>query len=257
MNRLYHRDHPSASDNQFARLADCANKSALMKTLPSFVPTLAAALLALATAPGANAQDSSIDKLIKKLPPPEKVVQTDPAANDPLARQTFAAIKASNFGNALATSKKLAERYPKSAGAQSLHGQLALALRRYPEASGAFQKAISIQSNSAFAYVGLALSEAAQNHVGAAMTNFRQVTRLYPKAEVGWIGLSACAERLGQKGESVNYARRATAVAPSSYAAWLQLSRAEGISGNRQASANALARANELRRKASKTSRRS
>lgn len=228
-----------------------------MRSRPPFVSVLAAIIAVFITAPNGPAQDSSIDKLIKKLPPPEKVVQSDEAAQDPLARRIIDAIKSSNFGNAYAISQKLAARYPKSAEAQSVHGQLALALKHYPQASNAFQKTISIQPNNGFAYVGLALSEAAQNHVRAAMNNFRQVTRLDPNAEVGWIGLSACAERLGYKGESLDYARRATSVAPSSFAAWLQLARAEGISGNRQASANALARANEIRRKTTKTSRRS
>ena len=203
-----------------------------------------------------RAEDASVDQLIKKLPSPEKIVKADPAAIDPLAKQTFDAIKRMNFGNAYASSKKLVARYPKSAGAHSLHGQLALQLRRYPEASDAFHKAISLQPNFAFAYVGLALSEASQNHINSAMSGFRQVTRLSPTADIGWIGMSACAEQLGRKGDSVDYARRATVVAPSSVAAWLQLSRAEQISGNRKAAANALARANQLRGKATKTNRR-
>lgn len=228
-----------------------------MRILPPFLAIAAAIFLALAATPDAHGQDSSIDKLIKKLPPPEKVVQADAAAQDPLARRIVEAIKDSNFGNAYEMSQKLAARYPKSAEAQSVHGQLALALHHYPQAANAFQKTVSIQPGNAFAYVGLALSEAAQNHVSAAMLNFRRVTRLDPNADMGWIGLSACAEKLGRRGESLDYARRATAVAPSSFAAWLQLARAEGISGHRQASANALARANEIRRKTTNANRHS
>lgn len=209
----------------------------------------------------ARAQDPSVDQLIKKLPPPEKVAKStmqpaDPALRDPLAKQVIDSAKAMNFGNALGLSQKLAARYPKSAAAQSIHGQLALALRRFPEASAAFHKALSIQPNLAFAYVGLGLIEASQNRVSAAMSDFRQVTRLAPGAEIGWIGLSACAEKLGNKGQSLEYARQATAVAPSSFAAWLQLSREEGISGNKQAASKALARANQLRRTDAKASAR-
>ena len=227
-----------------------------MKFRPLFIFIAVFFLFALTAAPRVKAQDASVDQLIKKLPPPEKVVQADPASRDPLAKQIADAIKRMNFGNAYAMSQKLAARYPKSAGAHSVHGQLALLLRRYPEASDAFHKAISIQPNFAFAYVGLALSEASQNHINAAMTDFRQVTRLHPNADVGWIGLSACAEKLGRKGDCLQYARHATTVAPASYAAWFQLSRAEGISGNRQAAANALARANQLRRGAGKANKR-
>jgi tetratricopeptide (TPR) repeat protein len=224
-----------------------------MKPRPPFILAL---VFALAAAPAIHAQDASVDRLIKKLPPPEKIIKADPASRDPLAKKIVDSIKAMNLGNAYAMSRQLAARYPKSAGAHSVHGQLALILRRYPEASDAFHKAVAIEPNYAFAYVGLALSEASQNHINAAMSDFRQVTRLYPNADVGWIGMSACAEKLGRKGDSLQYARRATAAAPSSFAAWLQLSRAEEISGNRQASANALARANELRRKTAKSNRR-
>jgi tetratricopeptide (TPR) repeat protein len=226
-------------------------------------PIFRAALIIAAVITGAStaatrAQDASVDQLIKKLPPPEKVAKStmqpaDPALRDPLAKQVADSAKAMNFGNALALSQKLAARYPKSAAAQSLHGQLALALRRFPEASSAFHKALSIQPNSAFAYVGLALIEASQNHLSAAMTDFRQVTRLAPSADIGWIGMSACAEKLGNKGQSLEYARQATTVAPSSFTAWLQLSREEGISGNKQAASKALARANQLRPPAGKS----
>lgn len=216
------------------------------------------AVLGIGHAPTLRAQDdSSIDKLIKKLPPPEKVIQVDPASNDPLAKKIIAAIKTMNLGNAYTMSKQLVARYPKSAGAHAVHGQLALVLEHYPEATDAFRKAVAIQPNYSFAYVGLAFSEGSQNHIGAAMSGFRQVTRLSPNDDVGWIGMSACAERLGKKNDCLQYARRATAVAPSSFAAWLQLSRAERISGNRQAAANALARANELQRKGNKSKRRS
>src|SRR5262249_249548 len=154
----------------------------------------------------------------------EEVVQADPAGNDPLAKKIVDAIKAMNLGNAYTMSKQLAARYPKSAVANSLYGQLALVLRRYAEASVAFHKAVAIQPNYAFAYVGLAFSEASQNHISAALSGFRQVTRLSPNEDIGWIGMSACAEKLGRKGDSLEYARRATVVAPSSFAAWLQLS---------------------------------
>jgi tetratricopeptide (TPR) repeat protein len=210
-----------------------------------FVAVFFAASLALA-----RAETPSVDQLIKKLPPPEKVTETDPASRDPMVKQIIDATKSMNFGSAYSLSRKLASRYPKSAGAQLIHGQLSLLVRRYPEASDAFHKAISIQPNFAFAYVGLALSESAQNHISGAMSNFRQVTRLNPNAEIGWIGLSACSEKLGRKGDSLDYARRATSVAPKSFAAWLQLSRAEGISGNQQAAEKALARAKQLQQNA-------
>ena len=223
--------------------------------------TLLVALAIFGFTGAVRGEDASVDQLIKKLPPPEKVAgassePADPVLRDPLAKQVMNSANAANFGNALALSQKLAARYPKSAVAQSIHGQLALALRHFSEASAAFHKTLTIEPNSGFAYVGLGMIEVSQNHVSAAMSNFRQVARLYPNEEIGWIGLSACAEKMGRKGESLGYARRATAVAPSSFAAWLQLSREEELSGNKQAASKALARAKQLRRAESKSKRR-
>ena len=118
-----------------------------MNRILGFCATAAVVIVAGITSNTARAEDASVDQLIKKLPPPEKVVQADPASRDPLAKQIIDAIKRMNFGNAYAMSQKLAARYPKSAGAHSLHGQLALVMRHYPEASDAFHKAISIQPN--------------------------------------------------------------------------------------------------------------
>jgi tetratricopeptide (TPR) repeat protein len=198
-----------------------------------------------------RAADEAIDRLVGKLPPPEKFV--DPAINDPLAKQMTAASKANNFGVALDLSRRLADRYPKSLGAQMVHGALAVSLRQFREASGAYHKALSIRPDFPAAYLGLGVTDAAQNRFSDALSDFQQVTRLAPQFEVGWIGSSACAEKLGRSRDSLEFARRATAVAPSSAAAWLQLAREESASGNSQAAAKALARADQLRRKAPPT----
>ena len=198
----------------------------------------------------ARAADPSIDRLLNKLPPPERFV--DPAMSDPLTKKIEAAAKAKNFGAALGASRQLAKRHPKSLGAQMVHAMIAMSLRRYPEASAAYRKALSIRPDLAVAYVGLGLSEAAQRHFRVALTHFQKVTRLAPQADIGWIGASACSEGLGRRKESLEYARRATVVAPSSPGAWYQLARQEGIAGNRQASVNALVRATNLQKAAAR-----
>src|SRR6267378_5081591 len=106
------------------------------------------------------AQDPSIDRLLGKLPPPEKFV--DPAINDPLAKQMAAAAKAHNLGTALDASRKLAARYPKSLGAQMVHGMLALSLRRFPDASAGYHKALSLRPAFSAAYVGLGVADFSQ-----------------------------------------------------------------------------------------------
>jgi tetratricopeptide (TPR) repeat protein len=217
-------------------------------------------LLVAASSTRLRAEDASVDQLIKKLPPPEKVAQSavalDPALRDPLTKQIVDSMKAMNFGNAYSLSQKLASKYPKSAVAQCLHGRFALTIRRFPEAAAAYRKAISDQPNLAVAYLGLGVSEAGQQKLSAAMSDYREVTRLAPKADIGWIALSACAEKMGRKQDGLSYARQATNVAPSSANAWYQLSHEESLSGNQQAANRALARANELRRNTPQTKRR-
>jgi tetratricopeptide (TPR) repeat protein len=168
----------------------------------------------------ALAQDASIDRLLNKLPPPEKIVKpppiqqavqrSDPAVKDPLVRQVFQAELVRNFPQALNLSRKLTERYPRSAGAQSLRGVLAWRLRQFGEASAAFRTATNIQPKLAFAHFGLALVEASQRHFAAAVSHLQRVTELEPKAAVAYYALSDCTLRLGRKQESVDYARKAT-----------------------------------------------
>ena len=216
-------------------------------TLHAVMKALVLTLIICASIAGgvASGADPSIDRLLGKLPAPEKFV--DPARNDPLAKQMFAAVKDHNFGIALEASRRLSNKYPKSLGAQAYHGLLAVTLRRFAEASAAYRKALSIRSDFWPAYVGLALSEAAQNHFRDALTNFQRITKVAPKTDVGWIGSSACAEKLGMRQDSLAYARRATVVAPTSAGAWYQLAREEGLFGDKQAAGKALARANRLR----------
>ena len=206
-------------------------------------------LMLLALLP-ARAADEAIDRLISKLPPPQKLI--DPAINDPLNKQIIAATKAHNFGVALDLSRRLVDRYPKSLGAQMVHGLLAGSVREFREASDAYHRALSIRPDFLAAYVGLGIIDASQNRFSAALSDFQKITRIAPQLDVGWVGSSVCAEKLGRKQDSLEFARRATRVAPSSVAAWLQLGREEGLAGNDQAAKAALARANQLQRNAPK-----
>jgi tetratricopeptide (TPR) repeat protein len=217
--------------------------------------TFAVCLLAVTALAATNAaQDPSIDHLLGKLPPPEKFV--DPAINDPLAKHMAAAAKAHNLGIAFEDSRRLAQRYPKSIAAQSIHGQFALALRMYPESSEAFHKVLSIRPDFVGGHLGLGLTELSQKHFRAALHDFEQIARLAPDKDFGWVGLSVCAEKLGQKKESLTYARKATAMAPNSAAAWLQAAREEGLAGNKQAVVVDLVRASHLRKTPAKPAKR-
>jgi tetratricopeptide (TPR) repeat protein len=219
--------------------------------------TALSALVTMVSAIGA--EDPSIDRLLRKLPPPEKVVRpgepSDPAAADPIAKEMFAAAKARNFDRALILSRRLSQRYPKSSGASFIHGLFALSQERFPEAEAAYRNAIADEPKSAIAYVGLGASQAGQHHYSEALSTFQKVTRLEPKAEVGWIAASGCASKLGRRQESVAYAKSATEVAPNSSAAWSQLATAQHELGDNRAAAKSQAKANQLRKSAGKRSR--
>jgi tetratricopeptide (TPR) repeat protein len=227
-----------------------------MKLFPRTVLVFAFVLIA-AMSP-VRGEDVAIDHIIKKLPPPEKLVSrapqaTDPALADALAKQVFDAADKASFGNAFRLSQRLVAKYPQSAVALCIHGNIALVLRRFSEASDSFHKAIGIQPGAMPAYLGLGIMEASQHHYPAAMSHYRQVTKLSPKSEIGWLALSICAEEMQDRGQSVAYAKRATAVAPSSWAAWAQLARAHEIAGHNKAAREALNHANNLRRTASQS----
>ncbi len=216
---------------------------------------IAAFLAAASSAPFVLAQDASIDKLLSKLPPPEKLVkppvqralqQSDPAIKDPIVGQVAQSLGARNTAQALAYSRKLTERYPRSAAAQFLRGALALDIRQFAEAASSFRTAAQLQPNMVLAAFGLALVEGEQGHFAAAMPHLRRVAELEPNSFVPWFALSDCASHLGRKQEALDYARTATAKGPSSAYAWLQLARAEKALGHTEATLNALTKGAEV-----------
>lgn len=217
-----------------------------MQSFPPIVRGLALLSVIAFGLQTASAQDPSIDRLLRKLPPPEKLVRVDPALNDPLTQQIANAAKAQNFGLALDLARKLARRYPKSAGAQAFHGMLAVQLHRGDEAANAFRKALAIQPNIAFAHFGLGAVEFIGGRFAAAMPHFRRSVQLEPKAVFNWIFLSACAQNLGRKQEAVDYAKRATAMSPALPAAWIQLAQAEAALGHQREAKAAIKRAQQM-----------
>src|SRR5690242_3846529 len=154
----------------------------------SFVSSMAIGL-GLALAYDAFAQDAPIDKLLNKLPPPEKVLQPpvqgtrqrqDSALRDPLGQQTVSAIDKGDLQRAMILSRKLTARYQRSAPAFCLCGSLAFTLRQYREAISAFHTAAGIQPSSADAHFGLGLVESAQGHFARALPHLQRSAELEP-----------------------------------------------------------------------------
>jgi tetratricopeptide (TPR) repeat protein len=220
----------------------------------SVVPGIAI-LLGLVLAPDAFAQDTPIDKLLNKLPPPENVLKPqvqrtlppqDPAFRDPLGQQTVSAISKQDFRRAMNLSRKLTERYPNSAPAYCLRGSLACSLRQYGEATSAFHTAIGIQPRSADAHFGLGLVEGTQGHFAAALPHLQRSAELEPDSFIPYVFLSDFASSLGRKKESRRYAKKATELGPSFVFTWLQLARAEKELGHTEATLDAVSKAAEI-----------
>jgi len=197
------------------------------------------------------APDSEIDRLLKKLPPPEKLVKrnehvvhvTDPAMRDPLVKQIDAASNAKQPKRALELSRQLAARYPSSAAAHYYTGYFASETKQYPESSAAFRRALAIQPQLVLCHFSLAFVEWRQGHHSEALSHMRQVTKLEPRAAAGWAVLSLCAEMTGNFEESVVAARHLVALDPRQPASWVRLAFAEKNVGNYNAAVQAMNRA--------------
>ena len=208
--------------------------------------SIAIALLssvALATA----AKDPSVDELLKKLPPPEKVArpvqtalaQIDPAMRDPITHQIAEAVLRRDIARALALSRTLTTHYPKSFAAANLEGALAYFAHQYASAYSSFERAVSIQPKGWFAYVGLGITAGAQDRYGRAADHFRQATKLAPRYMPAWLYLSDCAARMHNFSESAAAARQVTILAPNFYGGWWELARAEKSLGHAKEAAEA------------------
>ena len=215
-----------------------------------------ALFLACATAlASARAQDPSIDRLLKKLPPPEKLVKpsvqrairkTDPALRDPLVPQIFSALDANNYPRALDLSRRLTTAHANSGAAQCLHGLVAILARQLGEASRALHQSEKLQPSLSLTQLGLAALEVIQQHYGASIPHLQKLTQLEPGYLFGWLALSDSCSRTGRKQEAAEAARKAVAIAPSSADAWLQLARTEREVGHMDAALRALSRGAEV-----------
>ena len=244
-----------ATSPLFVRLNQKPNRDRPMKSHQKHLVCLALLFLALPFIGEARGQDPSIDRLLKKLPPPEKLVkpsvaraikQPDPALRDPLVQQIAAAAQSNNVSRALILARQLSAKFPNHAGVDCLHGLLAWMARQNAEADKAFRHAIALESSASLAQLGLAALAVENNRYSAALPHLRALTRIEPQYTFGWMALSDCALRTGQKQEALEAARKATALSPSSANAWLQLARTETALGHSEATLTALSRGAEV-----------
>lgn len=204
----------------------------------------------------ARAQEPSIDRLLSKLPPPEKIVKpqivrrgemADPVMRDPLVAQITSALRSrGSIGRAVKFSHDLTAKYPQSAAALCVRGLVAVDAREFGDAATSFRGAIALRPNFTSAHLGLAEMEGSQNHYAAAIPHLQRYVQIEPDAVVGWYALSDCALRTGRKADAVTYARRAAALAGSNVFVWIQLARAEKAAGHSEETLRAIAKAAEI-----------
>jgi Flp pilus assembly protein TadD len=153
-----------------------------------FVQVCCILLLGIDAALGA--EDASIDRLLSKLPPPEKLIkpsapqrteQKDPALQDPLFVQIFALAGLGNLSEGRLYSRKLSEKYPRSEAALILWGEFAYRLRYYDEAGGVFRRATAVAPHDDYAWLELAKAENALGHIGTALNAMSKAAEISPK----------------------------------------------------------------------------
>jgi len=214
------------------------------------VRVVTSSLTAIVSISSARAAEETIDSLLNRLPPPNKLVRPhvqqalqDPALKDPLATRAFAA---TDPAKALSLAQQLAQKDPKSAFAHLLHGATAMDMRQWPEAEQALRASIAIEADRGITHLALGVVEMVQHRYAAALPPLQEANRLQPSWAIGWLLCSYCATELGHREESLTFAKRGTSIEPDWVYAWLQLGRAEKAMGHPQETLNAVARAAAL-----------
>ena len=218
---------------------------------------ITAALLVFLVSFTAQAQDPSIERLLKKLPPPETLVKRPPVnvldelevLGDPLTKQVGTACAYRNWWQARALALRLAQAHPNNPWVHCIRGAIASELARFPEASAAFGQATKVRPKFTYAFIELGAVEVIQQHFAAAIPHFKKAVELDPKAAIAWVFLSGCTEKLGRRQESLEYAKHAVAVGPEFAGTWLQLARAENALGHTENAKRALAQAHQIMRR--------
>jgi tetratricopeptide (TPR) repeat protein len=189
-------------------------------------------LLGFSAGTSLAAEDASIDRLLKKLPPPEKLVKqsspkpsqaADPALKDPLLTYAITSAMMRNFSQARLYSRKLSERYPHSAVAAILWGNCAYHARYYAEAAGAIRKALALAPRDAYTWMDLAIVESALGHVGAALEAMVKATQISPNDGdlVAVLGFSYI--NLNRVSQAIPPLQRAAKLLPKDYLVQSQL----------------------------------
>ena len=212
--------------------------------------------LALGTA--VHAEDASIDRLLGKLPPPEKIIkpsaqaqakQQDPALNDPLVVQIFTLAYMGKVSEARLYSRKLSEKYPRSEAPLILWGECAYRLRYYDEAAGVFRRATTVAPHDGYIWLELAKAENSLGHIGTALTAMTRAAEISPNdgelaAVIGFSYIN-----LNKVPQAISPLQRAAKLLPQDYLVQSQLGYCLLVTGQTNAAIGALQRGATLNSK--------
>ena len=179
-----------------------------------------------------RAEDASIDRLLKKVPPPEKIIKPsapqqpqrkEPALQDPLLVQIFALVNMGDVSQARFYSRKLSEKYPQSESALILWGECAYRLRYYDEAAGVFQRATVLAPRDGYAWMELAKAENSLGHAGTTLNAMAKAAQVSPNdgelaAVIGFNYIN-----LNRAREAIPPLQRASRLLPQDYLVQSQL----------------------------------
>ena len=218
--------------------------------LPGFLASAAAA-----PAPATNANPAS-QSLLSRLPDPSEFKKNplenvakgqDPIANDPTFKDLQAAVKRQDSKTALNDLRNLTGRFPnKYSGLHELRGFLALRYHFVGEAENSFRQVTRIEPKAALGWYSLALMEAVQSRFPAAEVDARTSVKASDSFAPGWILLAICQDKLGQKADAVASATHATQVAPNKAPNWVFLARCKIQQGKQAAAVGDLEHARSI-----------
>jgi len=205
-----------------------------------------------------HAEDASIDRLLGKLPPPEKIIkpsaqaqakQQDPALNDPLLVDIFVLANMGKVSDARFYSRKLSEKYPGSEAALILWGECAYRLRYYDEAAGVFRRATAVAPHDGYTWLYLAKAENALGHIGTALTAMAKAAEISPNDGELAAVLGFNYINLNKVPQAISPLQRAAKLLPQDYLVQSQLGYCLLVTGQTNAAIGPLQRGATLNSK--------
>lgn len=213
-----------------------------------------AIFLSLLPAPSVKAQDANIEKLLKKLPPPESLVSRPPAdalaevevLGDENTSKLAYALRYRQTKRAIEFADLLVQRHPKNPWVHCIRASLAVTQNDLAKGFASFRESTRVQSNFAYGYLEMGAVEVIQHHYAAAIPHFKKVLPIWHESPLTLVFLSGCEEKIGHREQALEYAKRAVAAESDAPGTWLRLAAAENAMGHVEKARQAMTNAQKL-----------